>query len=461
MRKDISNLIVSPDDSIRKAMKIIDETGFRCCLAVDEKGVLAGIITDGDIRKFILKEMNLNLSVRVIMNTRPIVLREGCSLEEAKDIMIKNSITLIPIVDKDYKVMDFLHLPDVILHLEKNGQMKRAGKEISQVERVLIIGGAGYIGSVLARKLIDAGYKVRVMDILLYGDGSIKGLYNNEDFEFIRGDCRNMQDVISALDDIDAVVHLGEIVGDPACSLNPDFTIDVNYMATKTLAEACCYQGIGRFIFSSSCSVYGINEGQVDEKSDLKPVSLYAKCKVESEKAILSIKDAHFSPVILRLATVYGFSYRPRFDLVINLLVAKAIKEKKIEIHGGEQWRPFVSTTDVAGAVMSALKADPKISTRQVFNIGSNEQNYRLSEVGLLLKEAFPDISVELKRDIVDKRNYRVKFDKVGEFLGFKCKSRALDEIIKLKDYIVNSADINVDDPRFSNYRTFIGMEVS
>lgn len=461
MAKEIESIIISPNDSIKKAMKAIDDSGLRCALVTDDERRLVGILSDGDIRKHILKDINLNLSVRVIMNTRPIVLKEGYTLKAAKDTMVTNSITLIPIVDNHNRVIDYLHLPDVLLALEKNGEFRRKGKKNKTVNNVLVIGGAGYIGSVLVRRLISAGLKVRVMDILLYGDDSIKGLYNNKNFEFMRGDCRNMQDVICALKGMDAVVHLGEIVGDPACSLSPDFTIEVNFMATKTLAEACSYCGVNRFVFSSSCSVYGVSNNELDEGSELNPVSLYARCKVESENAILSIKDDYFSPVVLRLATVYGFSYRPRFDLVINLLTAKAVREKKINIFGGEQWRPFVCVNDVSEAILCALKADDRIVTRQIFNVGSNNQNYKIKELGDLIKKAMPDVSIEIKKDAVDKRNYKVRFDKLNKILGFNCKRDALEEIMAMKEAILNTDGLNIDDSRFSNYRTFIGAEAA
>ncbi len=459
MKKDIKKMTVSPNDSIRKAMKFIDEEGFRCVIVADNDGRLAGILTDGDIRKHILKEINLNLCVKMIMNTQPLFLKRGYSLKEARDIMIKNGITLIPIVDEDRKIIDYLDLPKVILELEKNGEIYRNNKRSSQIKKVLVIGGAGYIGSVLVRRLIEAGYKVRVMDILLYGDASIKELYQNENFEFMRGDCRNMQDVISALNGMDAVVHLGEIVGDSACSLNPDFTIEVNYIATKTLAEACSYGGINRFIFASSCSVYGVNDDELNEGSELNPVSLYAKCKVESERAILSIKDDYFSPVVLRFATVYGLSYRPRFDLVINLFTAKAIKEKKIEIFGGDQWRPFVSVEDVADACLLSLRAEDKVVKREIFNVGFNEQNYQLREIGDFIKSVIPNTSVELKKDVADKRNYKVVFDKIYNTLGFRCKRQVLDGIKNMKEYVLGKKDININDAAFNNYRMFIGSE--
>lgn len=459
MKKDINSIIISSNASIERAMEVITETGFRCVLVVNKEGLLMGIITDGDIRKQILKEVNLNLSVKVIMNTHPITLREKYSPEDARNIMIKNGITFIPIVDRHNKVVDYLHLPNVISEMERNGNLQRNNKEAHEIKKVLVIGGAGYIGSVLVRRLIDFGYKVRVMDILLYGDESIKDLYRNENFEFMLGDCRNMQDVICAIDGVDAMIHLGEIVGDPACSLNPDFTIEVNYMATKALAEACCCHGISKFIFSSSCSVYGSSDAELDEKSELNPVSLYAKCKVESENAILSIKDDYFSPVVLRLATVYGISSRPRFDLVINLLTAKAVTEKKIKIYGGGQWRPFVSINDAVDAILCLLRADDRIVKREIFNVGSNEQNYQICDIGKLIKEVVPEADIEVLKDSVDKRNYKVRFDKISKSLGFKCKISIIDEIVKIKDFILNTESININDSRFSNYRTFINTK--
>lgn len=461
MKESIDSILISPYDSIKKAMKVIDKSGLRSALVVDEKRCLVGIVTDGDIRTNILKDINLNLSIRVIMNTHPIVLKQGYLLKEAKELMIKNSITLIPVVDQNNAVIDYLHLPDMISQMEKSGEIQRVKKKTHEIKKVLVIGGAGYIGSVLVRRLMDSGYKVRVLDILLYGDESIKGLYSEDNFEFIYGDCRNTQDVIQGLEGVDAVVHLGEIVGDLACSLNPDFTIQVNYMATKTLAELCCHYGIQRFVFSSSCSVYGINDSELNETSELNPISLYARCKVESEKAILSIKDSYFSPVVLRLATVYGFSYRPRFDLVINLLTAKAVTEKKIEIHGGQQWRPFVATVDVADAIISALRADDDSVSREIFNVGSDNQNYQLSEVGKLIKQVVPDVNIEVKTDVSDRRNYKVRFSKIKNSLGFTCKRKVLDEVIRIKDFISKSEGINIKDPKFSNYGTFVNAENS
>lgn len=459
MRKNITDITISVNTSIRKAMEVIAEKGFRCVIVVDDKLHIMGIVTDGDIRKYILKEIDLNLSVRTIMNTRPICLEQGCSLGQARDIMIKSGVTLIPIIDGNNRLIDYLHLPELVLEMEKNGDLRRDVKRTNTISKVLVIGGAGYIGSVLVRRLIDLGYKVRVMDILLYGDESIKDLYCNKDFEFIRGDCRNMQDVVCALDGVDAVVHLGEIVGDSACSLNPDFTIEVNYMATRTLAEACCYCGISKFIFSSSCSVYGINNSELDEESSLNPVSLYAKCKVESERAILSIKDDCFSPVVLRLATVYGFSFRMRFDLVINLLTAKAITEKKIKIFDGTQWRPFVSINDVTETIIHVLQREEPLVKRKIFNVGSNQQNFQLYNIGELFKKVFPGIDIETMKDAVDRRNYKVKFDRLENWLGFKCNDKIIDGIIQMKDYILSSGSLDVNDSRFSNYRSFINSD--
>jgi len=195
------------------------------------------------------------------------------------------------------------------------------------IRRVLVIGGAGYVGSALVRQLLARGYIVRVLDVLLYGDRAMAELRTHPRFEFVHGDFRNVESVVSCMRDVDAVAHLGAIVGDPAGDLEPDLTLEVNVAATRLIAEVARGFGVRRFIFTSTCSVYGASDHLLDEKSETKAVSLYARSKLESEAILSKMTDASFSPVILRLGTLYGLSYRPRFDLVVNVLAAKAVLE--------------------------------------------------------------------------------------------------------------------------------------
>ncbi|MEX2704317.1 MAG: NAD-dependent epimerase/dehydratase family protein, partial [Candidatus Freyrarchaeum guaymaensis] len=180
---------------------------------------------------------------------------------------------------------------------------------------------------------------------MIYGDSGIRNLYDHPDFEFIKGDICNINDVMDAIRDIDAVVHLAAIVGDPSCTRIPERAIGINYLATKALAETSKYFQVNRFIFASTCSVYGtspVPDALLSEESTTNPLSLYAEMKLKAEQALREIADGNFSPTILRFGTLYGVSPRMRFDLVINLLTAKAIFDKKITIEGGLQWRPFV-----------------------------------------------------------------------------------------------------------------------
>ena len=221
---------------------------------------------------------------------------------------------------------------------------------------VLVVGGAGYIGSILTRRLLGDGHRVRVLDALLYGGDAVAPLLANPDFELRLGDTRDPAAVDSALDGIDVVVHLGGLVGDPACGLDAVVTREINGEGTLRLASAAAERGIRRFVYPSSCSVYGASDDVVDEESEPKPVSLYAELKMEAERALLAMDRTNFEPVILRLATVFGLS-RPRFDLVVNLLSAQAAMEGSIVVQGGRQWRPFVHVSDVADVLAACVTA--------------------------------------------------------------------------------------------------------
>ncbi|MCA9041440.1 MAG: NAD-dependent epimerase/dehydratase family protein, partial [Planctomycetaceae bacterium] len=209
-----------------------------------------------------------------------------------------------------------------------------------KVEDVLVVGGAGYIGSIATRQLLEAGYRVRVLDMQLFGINALTEVLNHPRLEVMQGDFRNVEDVVRGLKGMDAVVHLAAIVGDPACSIDAETTIAVNYAAAKMIAQLSRANGISRFIFASTCSVYGASDDIRDEHSDLNPVSLYATTKIDAEKVLLETADSVFQPTILRFATAYGWSFRPRFDLVANLLPAQAVTEKKFRVFNGEQWRP-------------------------------------------------------------------------------------------------------------------------
>ncbi len=255
---------------------------------------------------------------------------------------------------------------------------------------VLVTGGAGYIGSLLVRRLLARGLRVRVLDALLYGDSALQSVMHHPNLALVRADLRRPDTMTYAFKHADAVIHLGAIVGDPACALDPYFTMEINVDGTRSIAELCQANGVPRLLFASTCSVYGASDDILDEASALNPVSLYAESKIASERLLLALRDNTFAPVILRFATAYGHSPRPRFDLVVNLLTAKAVAGDPITIYGGDQWRPFVHADDIARAMILALDAPLRTVAGQVFNVGSNEQNHQLSEVGTIIKDIIP-----------------------------------------------------------------------
>lgn len=285
---------------------------------------------------------------------------------------------------------------------------------------VLVIGGAGYIGSALLPKLLNKGYKVRLLDLLLYGTEPIDQYLEHPNLEIVKADFRQVDQVVDAMRGIDAVIHLGALVGDPACAIDEELTIDINLMATRMIAEVAKGCGVSRFIFASTCSVYGAGDEILDEHSSLNPVSLYARSKIASEKVLAELADRNFVTTILRFGTIYGFSGRTRFDLVINLLTAKALVDKQITVFGGEQWRPFVHVDDASLAVFKALEAPVSVVRGQVYNVGSNEQNHTIQQIGELIHRHVPSAELLNMGSDVDLRNYRVNFDKIRNQLGFQ-----------------------------------------
>lgn len=321
--------------------------------------------------------------------------------------------------------------------------------------RILLIGGGGYIGSALLPKLLESGYRVRLLDILLFGEEPISNVIDHKNLEVVRGDFRNVETVLQSMTDCDAVVHLGAIVGDPACSLDEELTIDVNLVSTRMIAERAKSLGIKRFIFASTCSVYGACEETLDERSRLKPVSLYGHTKQASEEVLRGLAGDGFAPTILRFATIYGLSGRTRFDLVINLMTAKARLEGQIEVHGGNQWRPFVHVADAAKAVHVAIESPIELVGNQVFNVGSDEQNHTISEISELIAERVMDTKVEVQPDSADPRNYRVSFKKIHRKLSFEPDWSIEEGIQQVLEAIASGRVTDYSDPKYSNYKYF------
>ena len=304
-----------------------------------------------------------------------------------------------------------------------------------KIRNVLVVGGAGYIGCGLVRDLLAEGYWVRVLDNMLYGDEAIRDLYQHPSFQFHQGDFREVSPVVRAVKGMDAVIHLGAIVGDPACAVSEDGTLETNLAATRLLADVCRASNVARLLFASTCSVYGAAQEVVDENSELNPVSLYAATKIDSERVLLDAQGRDFHPVIMRLATAFGWSHRPRFDLVVNLLTAKAAQEKKIVIYNGQQWRPFIHVRDISLAFRAALRAPLELVSGQVFNVGSENMNLTLGQLADKISAIEPGLEVEHITNS-DARTYRVCFDKIRKHLGFECQVTVEDGVEEMRRHI-------------------------
>ena len=324
---------------------------------------------------------------------------------------------------------------------------------------VLVVGGAGYIGSGLLRKLLANGYRVRLLDLLIFGEDPIKDVINHPNLEVVRGDFRQVDCVVRATRGVDTVIHLGAIVGDPACEVDQSLTIDTNLLAAQMVAEVAKAAGARRFVFASTCSVYGAGDEVLNEESDLNPVSLYAKTKIACEEVLTELQDEQMSVVILRFGTIYGFSGRTRFDLVVNLLTAKALVDGEITVFGGDQWRPFLHVDDASAAVLAAVEAPDDRIEPQVFNVGSNGQNHTIEEVAEMIGRMVPEARIVNMGQDGDRRDYRVDFSRIREYLGFQPAWSLEMGIQQVIDAIEKGRVVDYTDPLYSNVKT-LNLEI-
>ena len=302
---------------------------------------------------------------------------------------------------------------------------------------ILVTGGAGYIGSLVSRELLSRGHRVVAADDLLFGGEALLDLLSNPDFSFRKVDIPvpAALEALFAGERFDAVVHLASIVGDPACKAQPELATSTIWDGSRSLLELSDAHGVGHFVFASTCSNYGKMEADavLDEDAPLRPVSLYAQLKVRFEELLLA-RSVGLDFTILRFATVYGLSLRPRFDLTINEFARDALLTGELEIFGPEFWRPYCHVRDIANAVAMILEQDRARVAGRVFNVGADEENYQKRAIAEAVAEQIP-VRLSYVERAEDPRDYRVSFERITA-LGFMPRMRLRDGIREVADAI-------------------------
>lgn len=339
------------------------------------------------------------------------------------------------------------------------------GEAANRDRTVLVVGGAGYVGNVLVRRLLTAGYAVRVLDTLLFDHGSAIGaVFEDPGFSFVRGDLRAEGDRERALEGITDVVLLAALVGDPLCKKYPELARSVNAVGSAQLVAGLEGRQIDRLVFTSTCSNYGLRETDepATEESELAPLSLYAETKVELERHILGVADSiGFCPTVLRIATAYGLSPRMRFDLTISEFTRTLAIGQELLVYDADTWRPYCHVSDISRAIMTVLEGPADAVAGEVFNVGHSDENYTKRMVVDAVLGHLGGGAVSYAEGGVDPRNYRVSFDKIASVLGFEAQKRVPQSVGKLIEAIAAGSfdDVEARPSFYANRAVREGVE--
>jgi len=318
---------------------------------------------------------------------------------------------------------------------------------------ILVTGGAGYIGCVAVRQLLDKGEAVRVFDKLYFGDHGLADVADKIDL--VQGDIRDFDPAV--LDGCNAVIHLAGLSNDPTAEFNPKANHEINATGTEIVAKACKARGISRFVFASTCSIYDLGfyapDFVRDEESEVQPRAAYAVSNYDAERSLLGMADASFAPVILRQGTVYGWSPRMRYDLVVNTFVRDALTKGVLSVHaGGEMWRPLVDVSDVARVYIACVEA-PAVTVRgRVFNVV--EKNYRVLELAHWVREAMKPlkkVEIDVDYSTYKTRSYRVSGKRIEVELGFRPLVGVKESVERMVKAIQQSGHDDLFHPRYYN----------
>jgi nucleoside-diphosphate-sugar epimerase len=325
---------------------------------------------------------------------------------------------------------------------------------LSEFGMILVTGGAGYIGCVAVRQLLAKGEAVRVFDKLYFGEDGLAEVADK--VELVQGDIRTFDP--KALEGCNTVLHLAGLSNDPTAEFNPKANHEMNTVGTEVLARACKEKGVRRFIFASTCSIYDLGfyapDFLRDEESEVRPRAAYAVSNYEAERILLGLADERFCPVILRQGTVYGYSPRMRYDLVVNTFVRDALTKGFVTVHcGGEMWRPLVDVSDLARVYVACVEAADATVHSQVFNVVG--KNYRILELAHWVREALkPTRRVEIEVDYSSHktRSYRVSGQRIETALGVKCLvdvKESVEHMVRMIEQTGGPSDVY--NPRYYN----------
>ena len=323
------------------------------------------------------------------------------------------------------------------------------------MENILIIGSQGYIGTVLCAELIKKKFNIIAVDNFIYSQKKIN--FSLKKYIFFKCDLRNTNKIVKIASSASQVVILAGLVGDPITKKYKKLSENINFNGIKRLIFALNKTSIKKLIFVSTCSNYGVKKSNklVREEDVLSPVSLYANQKVKIENILIKNKF-NFAPVILRFATAFGVSPRMRFDLTVNQFVRDAIFKKNIEIYEPKTYRPYCHVKDFAEIIYKVIKKDSKIISKEVFNCGSNENNFSKLAVANLIKKHLKNIKIKINYAVKDKRNYKVDFTKVRKFLNFMPKYSVNKGIKEIINYIKIHKNYKIfKDDRSSNFGNY------
>lgn len=322
------------------------------------------------------------------------------------------------------------------------------------MKNILLVGGLGYIGTVIAEYLIKKNYNVRIVDNLIYNNSSLLNIFLKKfpEIDVVNKDICNIENYKSIFEGMDGLVFLAGLVGDPITKLYPELSVRINRDATKHLIDSIKISNIKRFIFISTCSNYGLikDDEIANEEHVLNPISIYAKLKTEIEDYVINGNKKKFSCTVLRFATAFGYSHRMRLDLTVNEFIYEMVFNKKLSIYDPDTWRPYCHVKDFARLIELVLNSDEFLIDKQVFNAGSDKNNFTKRQLANLILNHIADCEIEYKSAGNDPRNYKVDFSKVKKILNFQTNYNLSDCLPDLIEKIKNTKFL--DKFHYGNY---------